>query len=170
MCETEPWLCLQVLSQSILWSLTQPTVPGQLLAAHTAWEPFPASLSALPVSQGGTLGIRAAHWKYWWLMLVAQGRENLKLPCQGCGEKQQPQASLLTLTIVPSNFLLGETSLCFLPSIHSPFLLYYFYSCPVHHITPMPQKASELHANQDTEFALSWVKTVEAIQVSFLLR
>lgn len=43
-----------------------------------------------------------------------------------------------------------------LPMVHSsPCLLYYFYSCPLHHITPVPQKTSELQANQNTEFALS---------------
>lgn len=76
-------------------------------------------------------------------------------------------ACLLSLS---SNFPLGETSLCFLLSILSSFLLYCFYSCPLHHITSMPQKASELHANQDTEFALNRVKAADAIQVSFLLR
>jgi len=48
---------------------------------------------------------------------------------------------------------LGETSLCFLLSILSPFLLYSSYSCPLRHIGSMPQKVSELHANQNTEFA-----------------
>lgn len=110
----------------------------------------------LPESGGG--------W-CWWL-----SREHSRLPWQGCGEKQQPQASLISLTIVLSNCPLGETSLCFLLSIFSSFLLSSFYSCPLHHIPSMPQKASELHANQDTEFALSWVKAVDAIQVPFLLR
>lgn len=50
------------------------------------------------------------------------------------------------------------------------FLLYSFYSCLLYHVASMPQNASELHANEGAELALSCITAVDAIQVSFLLR
>lgn len=53
-----PWLYLQFLSQSMLWSRTLPALSGLLVAGQASWQPSPACPCASPVMQTRALSVR----------------------------------------------------------------------------------------------------------------
>lgn len=141
-----PEHALMVDPANCLWSAPDST--GSLAA-------FPSLSSCLTSQSGRDLGYQSCSLR----VLVADAS------CSKQGTFEAPITGMQReVTATDQNAYSHDCPLKFsfrgnfslFPMVHSSHcLIYYFYSCPLHHTTPVPQKTSELQANQNIEFALS---------------